>query len=76
MNYDKKTDELIDDLVPIHRQEEFRQALIELVAKARVDELKLACEYWEKNPTKPATYLIDRTEALSSNKQGGGDELV
>lgn len=37
-----------------------------LLLKARKEELRLACENWEKNPTKPASYMIDRTDELKS----------
>lgn len=43
-----------------------RAAIKLLLLKARKEELRLACENWEKNPTKPASYMIDRTDELKS----------
>jgi hypothetical protein len=37
--------------------------------EARISEVKKACENWEKNPTLPATYLIDRTKTIKEAKQ-------
>jgi hypothetical protein len=70
--------EHFDEVVGKRHQKNMREAkeaIAALQTAARVDELLLACEYWEKNPTKPATYLIDRRAALTEKPQEGEAKL-
>lgn len=63
---------------------EAKQALIELVAKARVDELELLLRDWDMAEREPGDLRVheykdfetirERIAELSSNKQGGKNE--
>lgn len=58
--------EIIDLLTPIVGNCTYDElcAIAAIIRRERKDELERACREWEKNPTLPATYMIERYKEI------------